>query len=224
MKRVIGFVILLCFCLMPINAFAENTQNKIVIDAGHGGVDGGAVALDGTLEKDINLQFSLIAVDLFKILGYNVVTTRTDDRSIHNSYAETIRQKKVSDIHNRLKMINESDAFALVSFHQNKYEQSKYRGTQVFYGGKCEKSKSLAVSVQNSVKTLLQPENTREVKKSDKSIYLLYHCEKPIIMVECGFVSNADELQMLKDREYQKKLCMAVVCGVVADDGFNGKG
>lgn len=221
MKRLISFVI--CIAVFFCGCETQNTASnivagdipKIVLDAGHGGVDGGAVSSDGSLEKDLNLQFTMIAVDLFRLLGYNVVTTRTDDRSIHDDGCDTIREKKVSDIHNRLSIINENDIDFAISFHQNMYSQSKYRGTQVFYGRLNSFSEPLAKSVQESVKQMIQPENTRQVKKGEKSIYLLYHSEKPMILVECGFMSNYDELALIKAAEYQKKLCFAVLCGVV---------
>lgn len=218
MKRLISIVICIAvfFCGCKTQNTASNIVDgvmpKIVLDAGHGGVDGGAVAADGTLEKDLNLQITLIAVDLFRLLGYNVVTTRADDRSIHDDGCDTIRQKKVSDINNRLKIINESDVDFAISFHQNMYSQSKYRGTQVFYGRLNSYSELLAKSVQDSVKLMLQPENTRQVKKGEKSIYLLYHSEKPLILIECGFMSNSDELNLIKTTDYQKKLCFSVLC------------
>lgn len=219
MKRFAAAIICILFCTgQCATVSASERVAHVVCDAGHGGVDGGAVAQDGTLEKDLNLQISLIAVDLFRLMGYNVTATRTDDRSIHDDGAQTIREKKVSDIHNRLAMINETDADFMISFHQNKFEQSKYRGTQVFYGGLNDASKPLAESVQKSVRQLIQPENNREVKKGGKSIYLLYHCKKPIILVECGFISNSDELHLLKQDDYQKKICFAVLCGTYANN------
>lgn len=230
MKKV--FIILLVFCVLLFGCQKSNSTSniisptlpKIVIDAGHGGIDGGAIATDNTLEKDLNLQISLILVDLFRLMGYNIVTTRTDDRSIHDDGIKTIRNQKISDIHNRLKLIDDTDAEALISIHQNKFSESKYRGTQVFYGRLNSYSQLLAKSVQQSVKTMLQPENSREHKKGDKNIYLLYHCKKPIILVECGFLSNSDELGLLKTNEYQKQLCFAIFSGFAKCDTENENG
>ena len=216
MKRLA--VLLICLIVFGSMCSVSASGLKLVCDAGHGGPDGGAVAADGTLEKDLNLQFALTAADLFRFVGVSTTLTRTDDRSIHDSGADTIRKKKVSDIKNRLSMINDTDVELLVSFHQNKFSQPKYRGTQVFYGRLNERSKLIAQSVQKNVKQLMQPENSREAKLSGKSIYLLYHCTKPAILVECGFLSNADELSNLKKREYQKKICFAVMCGVIVEN------
>ena len=112
-------------------------------------------------------------------------------------------------------MLESGEAQYIVSIHQNIFSESKYRGTQVFYGGKNSKSKALAQSVQSSVKAMLQPENNRAVKKSTKDIYLLYHATKPSVMVECGFLSNGAELELLKSEEYQNKLCFAIINGLI---------
>ena len=178
---IISVLIFICTLTLrnPISAVKSTKQNAnqpiVIIDAGHGGFDGGAVSDDGTVEKDLNLQISLILVDLFRLMGYNIVTTRTDDRSIHDDGIKTIRNQKISDIHNRLKLIDDTDAEALISIHQNKFSESKYRGTQVFYGRLNSYSQLLAKSVQQTVKTMLQPENSREHKKGDKNIYLLFN-------------------------------------------------
>ena len=191
-----------------------NAMPQILIDAGHGGVDGGAVSpVDGTVEKELNLEIAAKTRDIMRLMGFRVKMTRESDISIHDEGADTIRRKKVSDIKNRLKMLDEGECEFLISIHMNIFGQQKYSGTQVFFGGNNAQSETLAESVQSNVKALLQPNNERTVKKSTKSIYLLYNAKKPAIMAECGFLSNAAELQKLKSADYQQKLAAAIVKG-----------
>ncbi|MPN21732.1 hypothetical protein SDC9_169112 [bioreactor metagenome] len=190
-----------------------NNYPLIIIDAGHGGLDGGAVAADGTVEKTINLDIAMKLNEVFSLFGFNTLMTRTSDDSIHSPEASSIRQKKVSDIHNRFKIIDEHPDAVFISIHQNKFEQSQYYGTQVFYSPNNIKSNVMAECIQESVKTLLQNENQRKCKKSGTEIYLLYHSEIPSVMVECGFVSNVNELKKLKNTEYQKQMAVSIFCG-----------
>ncbi len=187
----------------------------VLIDAGHGGVDGGAVAGDGTEEKYINLQIAELLQKQLDAMGVKTAMTRTTDDSIHDSSAQTIREKKVSDIHNRMRMMEETDPCIFVSIHQNKYSDSSLHGTQVFYSPNTTASAQLAQSIQTSVHTLLQPENEREIKKSGNSIYLLYYAKKPAVLVECGFLSNAEETANLKDETYQKQLSFCIAAGIL---------
>lgn len=196
-------------------ATLEKNYPPIIIDAGHGGVDGGAVASDGTVEKDINLEISLKLDELLRAFGFKTIMIRNKDISIHNPEANSIRQKKVSDIHNRFKIIEENPNAVFISIHQNKFQQSQYYGTQVFYSPNNIKSNILAESIQESVKTLLQKENDRKCKKSGTEIYLLYHAKSPSVMVECGFLSNHKELGRLKDSEYQKQLAVSIFDGLL---------
>lgn len=192
----------------------ENIAQTVIIDAGHGGPDGGTSADDGTLEKDINLHIALMLSEALNAMGVETKMTRTDDISIHNSTAKTIREKKVSDIKNRLKIINETDNSIFVSIHQNHFSVSKYNGTQVFYSKNNPLSKSLANSIRQPIITYLQPENSREIKESGSEIYLLHHAQKPAVMIECGFLSNFEETQKLKDKSYQKKLAFLIAIGI----------
>ena len=188
---------------------------SVILDAGHGGVDGGAVADDGTVEKDINLTITQKLGSVLRLMGYNVITTRDEDISIHDEDAQTIRNKKVSDLHNRLAIIEKNPGYLYVGIHQNKFPQKQYWGTQVFYGIKHEDSERAALSIQQDIKSMLQPDNNREIKPSDKSIYLLYNAPNPAVLVECGFLSNDDELEKLKDDNYQTKLAFCIACGIV---------
>ena len=193
-------------------AAAAESVPTLIIDAGHGGADGGAVAPDGTQEKDLNLAISLPLADMLRVMGYQVSLTRTTDEMV-GGVGSTMRERKVNDIKNRLAQAEQ--ATVTVSIHQNKFTQSQYYGTQIFYSGNHEDSRLLASAVRESVLSLLQPENTRELKKGDSSIYLLYKVTRPAVLVECGFLSNEAELQKLKDTEYQRKMAFAVMGGVL---------
>ncbi len=191
---------------------SANSEPVVVIDAGHGGEDGGASA-NGMLEKDINLSIALKLRDMLKASGYTTVMTREDDISIYDSSASTVHEKKVSDMRNRKDIINSNSNNILISIHQNKFEQSKYSGTQIFYSKNNGKSVKLAENIQRSVTGLLQPENKRELKSADSSIYLLNTAEVPAVIVECGFLSNAEEAEKLGSEEYQKQMAFAILCG-----------
>ena len=181
-------------------------------NSAHGGADGGASAADGTLEKDLNLAMSLPLRDMLMVMGYTVQMTRTTDVML-NTEGETLRERKVSDIHNRAAMAEDADL--TVSIHQNKFTQPQYHGTQIFYSTNTEESRVLADSVREQVIGLLQPNNTRELKRGTADIYLLYHATRPAILVECGFLSNQAELAKLKDAAYQQQMAFAVAAGVM---------
>ena len=193
---------------------SDPKYKTVIIDAGHGGPDGGTNADDGTLEKDLNLQIALKLNDFLKTMGIETVMIRTEDISVHDDDAQTIREKKISDIKNRLSVMNNTDNSVFVSIHQNHFLQSKYSGLQVFYSKNNHESRILADFVRQSVITSLQPDNSREIKESGSDIYLLYHATIPAVMVECGFLSNYDETQNLKDEAYQRKLAFLIALGI----------
>lgn len=194
----------------------ENIKKTVILDAGHGGFDGGASAGD-VLEKDINLKIALFLADHLRLLGYDVILTREDD-SATNDEGDRIRSKKISDMKNRLALMKSyPDAF-FVSIHLNKYSDSRPKGTQVFYSQKTTESKLLAQSIQQTVKELLQSDNHREIKPATRDTYLLYNAPIPAVIVECGFLSNPAELALLKTEEYQKKMAFAVYCGIIAGE------
>ncbi len=202
--------------LSAVDAAAKNGALKtVIIDAGHGGPDGGTSADDGTLEKEINLKIATKLNEILQSMGVNTVMIRTEDVSIHDASAETIRQKKISDIKNRLKIINETDNAVFVSIHQNHFSDSKYSGTQVFYSKNDPLSQTLANSIRLPIITYLQTENTREIKQSGTDIYLLYHAQKPSVMVECGFLSNKEEAAKLKNDSYQQQLAFLIAIGIM---------
>lgn len=187
----------------------------VIIDAGHGGVDGGTSADDGTLEKDLNLQIALKLDKMLNSMGVNTVLVRDSDLSIHDDTAKTIRQKKVSDLNNRLKIINDSEDSIFVSIHQNHFGQSEYSGTQIFYSKNNPLSRNLSEKIRMPVISYLQKNNTREIKQSGTEIYLLYHAQIPSVMVECGFLSNPEEANNLKNETYQQKLAFLIAIGII---------
>lgn len=199
----------------PVSVISDTDAPLIIIDAGHGGMDGGAVAADGTEEQYINLSIAISLNDALVSKGYNTLMTRTDNNSIHDSSATTVREQKVSDIHNRLKIIESNPDCIFVSIHQNYYTQSQYWGTQVFYSPNNIKSSSLAQCIQTSVVNTLQTENTRQIKESGSSIYLLYNTDVPAVMVECGFLSNYEETAKLNDSQYRKDMADAICEGII---------
>lgn len=213
----VAFVLAAAFANARTIETAANVPQirTVIVDAGHGGFDGGAAAGDGTLEKDINLAIARRLCSLLRCAGLQTVMTRTDDNSIHDPSCETIRQQKVSDIRNRLRIMTETEDSVFVSIHQNHFTQAKYRGAQVFYSGNDARSLQLAQSIQSAVVAALQPENTRQIKKSGTEIYLLYHAVRPAVMVECGFLSNPEEAELLKSSRYQTRIALAVMQGIL---------
>ncbi|HEX2939288.1 MAG TPA: N-acetylmuramoyl-L-alanine amidase CwlD [Ruminiclostridium sp.] len=201
--------------VLAANYNSKDKEKIIIIDPGHGGVDGGAVGYNNIVEKNINLAISLKLRSLFEASGYKVVMTREDDRSIHDEGSDTIREKKVTDIHNRSAILEKYPSAIFISIHQNKFEQSQYSGTQVFYSKNNDDGKLLASLIQNSAKEQLQPENDRVIKPAGKDLYILYHAKLPAVMVECGFLSNPREATLLNTDEYQSKMAFSIYCGTL---------
>lgn len=191
------------------------TQKTVIVDAGHGGDDGGAIGIDGTVEKDINLDIALKLEKILKFYGFNVIMTRTQDVMTCDDGLDSLRKRKISDIHNRFELMLKNPDAIFISVHQNKFEDSSQHGTQVFYSGNDERSKELAEAIQTSVTLTLQRKNDRVVKKSGSGIYLLYHAKIPAVLVECGFISNSDEVKKLKDESYRMKLAILIADGLL---------
>ncbi len=190
-------------------------QIKVIIDPGHGGVDCGAIGSDSTLEKDINLKIALMLDEMLRMSGVETILTRDTDVSIHDISATTIRAKKVSDIHNRFKIIEENPEYIFVSIHQNTYSDSRYKGAQLFYSPNNPESVELAKSIQNSISANLQKDNEREIKKCTTDVYLVYHAKSTAVLCECGFISNEEELNNLKNHEYQKQIAFCIFKGIL---------
>ncbi len=196
---------------------ASNDQDEsviIVIDPGHGGIDGGTQSADGMLEKDINLDIALKLRDILEFMGYKTVMTRETDISIHDNGVTGIRNQKISDIKNRLNIIESNDNAVFVSIHQNYFSQTKYSGAQVFYSKNNPDSAVLAQHIRNSIIINLQKDNSRETKASGKEIFLLNNTSAPAVMVECGFLSNNNEAQLLNDPAYRSKMAFFIAMGI----------
>lgn len=185
----------------------------VLLDPGHGGFDGGALTDDGAAEKEINLAVSLKLRDCLRFLGYRVTMTRETDCSVETD-GSTVRERKVSDIHHRMQLMEEAGNAVFISVHQNHFSQKRYWGTQVFYTPRFpEQSADLAGCIQDAVVTALQPDNTRQIKACGSSVYLMYHAVKPAVLVECGFLSNDDEAARLRDDAYQQQLSLCIAAG-----------
>ena len=185
-----------------------------ILDAGHGGEDGGAVSGTGVSESHINLDIVRKLDILLGFLGAPTIMTRTEDISIHDATAKTLREKKVSDLKNRVEITNRYPHAALVSIHQNTYPEKRYRGTQVFFAP-TSGSKELAHLIQQTIVSTLQPENNRQEKLIPNTVYLMNHIKNRAILVECGFLTNPEEDQLLRNSEYQKKLAMTLSSGLI---------
>ena len=186
----------------------------IILDAGHGGIDGGCSSEDGVAEKGINLNILLTLRDMFRLYGYDVEVTRDTDRSIHDDGIEGIANQKSSDMDNRLEIFNKYDNAVCISIHQNQFTDPKYSGGQMFYSDTNPKSKYLAQAMQDKFREFIQPENDREIKLCGKELFLCYFSENPTVMAECGFLSNPQEAELLKDEEYQNKIAFTIFAAV----------
>lgn len=185
-----------------------------VLDAGHGGEDGGAVAADGTVESGINLDISLRLRALLLFLGGETRLIRDRDVSIYSPGASTLREKKVSDLHNRVDLVNETPNAVLVSIHQNCLPSSpRVRGAQVFYNTR-DGGKALAAAVQSSLNSTVNSGNEKQEKAISDTIYLTKNVTAPAILIECGFLSNPAETAMLRQPEYQISLSAAIAAGI----------
>ena len=186
-------------------------EHTVVIDAGHGGVDGGATSCTGVLESNINLEIALRLEDLMHLLGYQTIMIRRDDISVYTE-GETIAQKKISDLKERVRIVNETENGILVSIHQNTFSDNRYGGAQVFYAN-TNQSKELANILQNKLISTVNNGSNRQSKKAE-GVYLMNQIKRTGVLIECGFLSNPTEEAMLRSEAYQKKLCCAIAASV----------
>lgn len=191
-----------------------NNNHTVVLDAGHGEPDGGAVSINGTKEADINLKITLKIKDLLEQNGIIVILTRTDENEIYDDNAKTISQKKKSDLKNRVKIANESNADIYVSIHLNKINDTRYCGWQTFYKAKNESGKKLAFSIQNGMNNTIPKENKRTPLEIS-NIYIIDNITIPTCIVECGFLSNLEEEKQLLSDEYQQQLALGISNGII---------
>ena len=208
------FIVLLHFGNDAISVMAENRpiarQNILVIDAGHGGEDGGATSCSGRLESQYNLEIAVILNDLCHLLGYETKMIRTEDISVYTQ-GTTLAAKKVSDLRQRVSIVNNTENAILVSIHQNTFSDQRYSGAQVFYSA-TDGSKELAQYLQTNL-LKIDFKNKRQEKKAS-GIYLMQHVQKTAVLVECGFLSNPEEEAKLRGKEYQKQICCAIVSAI----------
>ena len=203
------------------NVFIKNASVKsadeciVIIDAGHGNFDGGAVAKDGTIEKDINLQIALRVAKHLEFNGYNVILTRSEDLGTEDDSNLSIPRRKRSDLKNRLDLMSENQDAIFVSIHLNKFTTSAASGAQVFYSKNYDEAALLAKCIQDNIVSLLQPLNDRAIKQGTSSTYLLKNAKVPAVIVECGFLSNSLELEKLKSDEYQSQMAFAISGGII---------
>lgn len=186
----------------------------VVIDAGHGVPDEGAQAPDGTTEAETNLKIAIKLQNLLESSGCKVILTRSDENAIYDIDSKTLKQKKISDIRNRVKIGNESSADIFVSIHLNKIPQAQYSGWQTFYNEKSQEGQKLATSIQNSLNEAIQKENNRVASKI-QNIYIINNVEIPTTIVECGFLSNPEEREKLLNDNYQNRLAWGIYNGII---------
>ena len=190
------------------------SDKVVIVDAGHGVPDEGAEAADGTTEAATNLKIALKLQNLLEQSGCTVLLTRSDENAIYDIDSKTLKQKKISDIRNRVKIGNESSADIFVSIHLNKIKQTQYDGWQTFYKSGNEQGKKLAVSIQNSLNNAIQKENNR-ISKTIDNVYIIKKVEIPTTIVECGFLSNPEESELLLQDEYQDRLAWGIYNGII---------
>ncbi|MBO5742927.1 MAG: N-acetylmuramoyl-L-alanine amidase CwlD [Clostridia bacterium] len=219
-------VFLLALLMASISFFSGSNNLKpvmspyvsgkvIIIDAGHGSPDGGATGFSGSKEKDLNLLVSKSLGNLFMQSGARVIYTRQTDESIYDSDDASIKSKKQSDMKNRKKIRDESEADLFISIHMNKFPESKYKGAQVFYNNSHNDNKSLADLIQKELKNIADSSNNRSPKDSKNDIFILNGSKIPSVLVECGFISNPEEEKKLLTKAYRDKLAYAIYSGVL---------
>lgn len=228
--KALAAILLLAVAVAAISAFSggvfkravtkliltENVQTvkpydktkTVIIDPGHGGEDPGAVGVNGLLEKDVNLRLSLVLKELLILQGYNVVMTRDTDVLLYDENASG--SKKGQDLKNRLDFEKKYPDAVFVSIHMNKFSMESCKGLQVYYSANTEESKALAEAVKENVREMIQSDNKRETKKANSSIFILDRIEIPAILIECGFLSNYSEAELLSSDEYISKLAFAI--------------
>ena len=194
------------------------SNHVIILDAGHGYPDGGATGNNGTVESEINLSIVLKLQKLLEISNCTVLLTRSDKNGIYDANANTIREQKVSDMKNRVSIANNMGAELFISIHMNKLNEENISGWQTFYKNDDETSKKIAGNIQKNLNTFMRKPNKKEIK-SISNIYLTENVEIPLVLVECGFLSNEEENMLLNDNSYQTKLAWSIYVGIM--DYFN---
>ncbi len=190
-----------------VNTVSAPSEITVILDAGHGGEDGGANR-DGIMEKDLNLDITLTVGSYLKQNGVHVIYTRTEDILLYDKNTDYKGRKKVLDLAARLKISNQTENAVFVSIHMNTFPIEKYKGLQVYYSKNQENSKILAQMIQNNAKNYIDRNNNRKVKAATSSIYLLDRAKNPAVLIECGFLSNAEDLSKLSSEKYRQALSL----------------
>ena len=225
-KKIIFSVLILffAFAISLLNLVKNNIietsgelikTGKIIVDAGHGLPDGGAVSDSGIEEERLNLEIALKLQEALEIEGYNVIMTRENENSIADSDKQgSIKQIKSSDLTNRVKIANESGADFMISIHMNKYSDSKYWGWQTFYSKNSEEGKKLATLIQKAISNNISDRENKRAALSIEGIKIVDKTKIPVVIVECGFLSNSEDLRLLQTEEYQDKIVAGILEGV----------
>ncbi len=206
----------------PTQAVQNQPERKkfcVVLDAGHGGEDGGAVSGSGIYEKDLNLAITKKLATLLETNGVEVVMTRTEDILLYDRNVDYHGRKKALDLAARRKIAEETPDCLFVSIHMNAYPLPQYSGLQVWYSPHHETSRLVAQQIQNEIQTYLQPQNNRKIKSATAAIYLLHHLQCPAVLVECGFLSNPQEAELLSNEEYQNELAFFLFLAIMGANG-----
>lgn len=198
-----------------LNNENSSPPKTVILDAGHGGEDGGASSKDGLLEKDLNLALALAMRDILTANGVKVVLTRETDTLLYDRNVDFQGRKKMLDMAARLKIAQDSSDAVFISLHMNTYPHPSCEGVQVWYSDNNDASLELAKTIHSTTQELLQPENDRPVKRSGSSIYLLHHLECPAVLVECGFLSSPAEAALLGDEGYRQQLALTLCMGIL---------
>lgn len=206
----IFMILLVLNCVLYCNRADRNRKLVVVIDAGHGGNDPGKIGVDGCREKDVNLQIALCLKAQLQARGVTVILTRDADACLATDGATN---KKTSDMHNRVSIINQAGADYMISIHQNSYPEPSISGPQVFFYSSSEQSKQLATGIQEQLIQSLKPEKEREIKPGDE-LYILKNSACPAVIVECGFLSNPTECQSLQQPDYQQRIAATIARAV----------
>lgn len=192
----------------------KDEEKVFILDAGHGGEDCGTIGVNGMYEKNLNFEITQQLGRCLSDMGFKVVYTRTRDALLYTEEENIKGLRKIYDLKNRARIVEDYKNAVFISIHMNSFSDARYSGLQVFYGLQDKSSISLAAAIQARVKRDLQPKNQRKIR-SGEGIYLMENLSCPAILIECGFLSNAEECQKLCEKEYQKQLCFAILCGII---------
>lgn len=195
---------------------SSSEKKRIVIDPGHGGEDGGTVGINGVLEKDLNLSLSQVLGTILEFSGYEVIRTRTEDKLLYDKNEDYLGKKKILDLKGRLEIAQKTDPDIFIGIHMNAFPEQKYSGLSVYYSKNAPESKTAAEMICADVKRTLQPNNNREIKAADSGIYILNRTTCPAVLIECGFLSNAEECEKLSTYEYRRELSIVFYSSLVS--------